>query len=650
MKMKSSVWAGVLAFAASMLLTACGSGNIVTSPALTLNVAFGLKQLQFSWAEVAGADVYRLLENPDGASGYHQVGADLPAGTTSTVVDIAVHRQNWSNALYMVQACNADGCSDSAAIDTITGMLQAIGYVKAGNTAAGDAFGVSVALSGDGATLAVGAQYEGGAATGINGALTNDCDAMTPINCASGSGAVYIYTLTTGGWRQTPTYIKASNTGAGDAFGSSVALSTDGNTLAVGAYGEDSAATGVNGTQTEICSGTLVNCANNSGAAYVYTRGVDGVWSGPSYIKASNTGAGDSFGVSVALSGDGDTLVVGASQEGSAATGIDGAQADDCVAATPVNCAAYSGAAYVYTRTTGVWSQTPAYVKASNTGASDAFGSSVALSADGNTLAVGASQEDSAATGVGGAQADDCVAVTPVNCANGSGAVYIYTRTTGSWGQVPTYVKASNTGAYDFFGVSVALSADGNTLAIGARGEDSAATGVNGTQVETCGALVNCANNSGAAYVYTRMAGGAWSGPDYIKASNSDAFDFFGQSVVLNADGNTLVVGAYQEDSVAAGIDGEPYDNQVYEAGAVYTYSRTAGGAWSDPTYIKASNTSAHDSFGISVALSDDGNTLAIGARGEDGAATGVNGAQANDCGAAISANCAAYSGAVYLY
>ena len=130
-------------------------------------------------------------------------------------------------------------------------------------------------------------------------------------------------------------YLKASNTGASDLFGLSVALSGD--TLAVGAYFEGSAATGIDGNQAD-------NSAVSSGAVYVFTR-TGGVWSQQAYLKASNTGGidqfglgGDQFGYSVALSGD--TLAVGARNEASAATGVNGNQAD--------NSAPTSGAVYVY--------------------------------------------------------------------------------------------------------------------------------------------------------------------------------------------------------------------------------------------------------------------------------------------------------------
>ncbi|QOJ04896.1 MAG: FG-GAP repeat protein [Planctomycetia bacterium] len=191
------------------------------------------------------------------------------------------------------------------------------------------------------------------------------------------------------------------------------------------------------------------------------------------YLKASNTGANDQFGQSVAVSGD--TVVVGAYREDSSATGVNGNQAD--------NSAADSGAAYVFVRSGGVWSQ-QAYLKASNTGADDRFGNSVSVS--GGTVVVGAYQEDSSATGVNGNGAD--------NSASNSGAAYVFVRSSGVWSQ-QAYLKASNTGATDQFGYSVAVS--GDNVVVGAPGEDSSATGVNGNGAN------NSAADSGAAYVFT---------------------------------------------------------------------------------------------------------------------------------------------------
>ena len=267
-------------------------------------------------------------------------------------------------------------------------------------------------------------------------------------------------------------YLKASNTGAGDAFGYyAVALSSDGNTLAVGAYQEDSNATGIDGNQAD-------NSAANSGAVYVFILS-GGTWSQQAYVKASNTQGSDYFGYALSLSSDGNTLAVGAKWEDSDATGVGG---DDTN-----NLASASGAAYIFSRSGGTWSQ-QAYVKASNTQLVDQFGQALALSSDGNTLAVGASREASAATGVGGDQSD--------NTASNSGAVYVFTRSGGTWSQ-RAYVKAPNTEMGDTFGgYGLGLSSDGNTLAVGAWQEDSAATGVGGDQSD------NSVSGSGAVYLY----------------------------------------------------------------------------------------------------------------------------------------------------
>jgi len=258
-----------------------------------------------------------------------------------------------------------------------------------------------------------------------------------------------------------------------------------------------------------------------------------------------------------------------------------------------------------------------AYIKASNTDANDTFGYSVTLSDDGNTLAVGARQESSAATGVNGDQAD--------NSAQSAGAVYAFTRDTGGVWTQQAYVKASNTDARDFFGLGITLSGDGNTLAVGADSEKSAATGANGDQAD------NNAQSAGAVYAFTRDTGGVWTQQAYVKASNTDADDFFGFGVTLSDDGNTLAVGAHGEDRAATGVSGGQADNNARGAGAVYVFTRDTGGVWTQQAYVKASNTDAADFFGISVTLSGDGNTLAVGAHGERSAATGVNGDQADN-------------------
>ena len=409
-------------------------------------------------------------------------------------------------------------------------------------------------------------------------------------------------------------YVKASNTDGDDRFGISVVLSDDGRTLAVGAYGEESDATGVNGDQTS-------NNTIDAGAVYVFRRNSEDEWAQEAYVKASNTGVGDKFGRSLALSNDGSTLAVGAALEDSDATGVNGNEADDTASA--------AGAVYVFRRdSSDDWTQ-KAYVKASNTEAGDQFGRSVALSDDGSTLAVGAHREDSNATGIDGDQNNDVA--SNVN----AGAVYVFRRdSSDDWAQ-EAYVKASNTGAGDQFGVSVALSDDGSTLAVGAFGEDSDATGVNGDQTS------NNAAEAGAVYVFRRDGSDDWAQEAYVKASNTGAGDLFGTYVALNNDGNTLAVGAYEEDSDTTGIDGTPNEGAT-NAGAVYVFRRDSSDDWTQEAYVKASNTGNSDGFGFFVALNGDGNSLAVGAYGEDSEASGIDQDQTN--------NDAETAGAVYVF
>lgn len=537
-------------------------GTSGTAPAApNVSLAFAIKQSQLSWPAVSGATHYRIWESPNDSTAFTQVGGDQTS--TSTTRPLALHLQ--LNARYRVQACNTSGCTNSATVTvasqlTPTSLRLAVGYVKASNTAADDGFGTSVALSGDGNTLAVGAPGEDGS--------------------ASNSGAVYVFTRSGGSWSQQGSPIKATSPAANDRFGGAVALSNDGNTLAVGAPGRNA----------------------DAGSAYVFVRSGTS-WTEEDNRTASNAGAGDEFGASVALSNDGNTLAVGAPFEDSSVTGIN----------QPSNeLASNSGAAYVFVRSVASWNQ-EAFVKASNTGAQDNFGRAVVLSNDGNTLAVGAPGQD--------------------DTAPGSGAAYVFVRSVATWDQ-EAFVKASNPDAQDAFGHSLALSGDGSTLAVGAYREASNATVIGGDQSN------NSAPDSGAVYVFLR-SGTTWNQQAYVKASNTQADDQFGWALALSSDGNTLVVGARYEDSNATGVGGDQTNNTPTNSGAAYAFVRS-GGTWAQRSYVKASNTGSGDQFAWSLALSADGNTLAVGANNEDSNATGVGGNPDDDS--------VSNSGAAYLY
>ncbi len=336
------------------------------------------------------------------------------------------------------------------------------------------------------------------------------------------------------------------------------------------------------------------------------------------YLKAANPDMGDHFacggslpghiGSALAISADGNTIVVGAPHESSAARGINGDAAD--------NSLYNSGAVYVFVRRGDAWVQ-QAYVKASNAGQSDLFGMTVALSADGNTMAVSAPWERSAATGINGDQNDDSMPQ--------AGAAYVFTRSGDSWSQ-QAYIKASNTGRPanaddpladgDQFGSSLALSGDGNTLAVGAITEDGAATGINGNAAD------DSAQSAGAVYVFART-GNTWAHQAYVKGSNTEAADLFGYDVSLSNDGNTLVAAGYDEDGPGRGVNVDQ-GNGGNGSGALYVFSRT-GTAWQQDAYLKGSRSEGNDALGFSVAISGDGNTIAAGAADEACLLGGIN-------------------------
>ena len=429
-------------------------------------------------------------------------------------------------------------------------------YVKASNTGAGDQFGTAVAISDD--LMVVGAPGEASDSRIVNGPGNNDL--------APNAGAAYIFVRKGFNFWSPEAYLKASDAVSGDVFGRSVAIS--GNTVVVGAPWK----------------------GTNAGAAYVFVRN-GSTWTQQAILKGSNTVAGDYFGEAVAVSGD--TVVVGAS-------GND----------------ALTGAAYVFVRSGTTWSQQK-LLKAANAEPGDRFGYAVAASGD--TAVIGAYNEASNASGVDG---------NPMNNdAPGSGAAYVFVRSGADWSQ-QAYLKASNTDPSDNFGVAVALS--GDTAAVGALLESSAATGVNGNEAD------NTAPAAGAAYVFVR-SGAAWSQQAYLKASNSGENDRFGRSVGLSVD--TLVVGAFGEASRATGVDGNQGDNLAPEAGAAYVFVRS-GTSWTQDSYRKASNTEAADFFGFSVAVS--GKLIVAGAYGEDSSAAGINGNQTADT--------APMAGAAYVF
>ncbi len=351
---------------------------------------------------------------------------------------------------------------------------------------------------------------------------------------APNGSAIHVYEKRDGTWKH-EARLTATKPGSFNAFGSSVAISGD--ILVAGARLDASAATGVNGDENDESS-------FGAGAAYVFERGPGG-WKRTAYLKASNAEASDGFGWSVAVSGN--TVIIGATGEGAIRSpGPPG----------PIP----SDAAYVFTKTAGVWSE-EAYLKASDPEESE-FGFSVAISGD--TAIVGALDFAFFST---------------------SGSAYVFARGPGGWQEQARLKGAGSPEGFDGFGFAVAAS--GDTVVVGtgfANGE------------------------SGSAEVFARSPGG-WRRQAYLKASNADRQDFFGGSVAIS--GDTIVVGAPGESSAATGIDGNGRNNDAPYSGASYVFRRRDD-RWSQLAYVKASNAEEGDYFGGSVAIS--GRHVVIGA------------------------------------
>jgi hypothetical protein len=404
--------------------------------------------------------------------------------------------------------------------------------VVASDRAVDDEFGRSVAISGDYAI--VGAALE--------------CHNATGGDSLYRAGSAYIFKNNAGTWTQMQKIV-ASDRGATDMFGITVAISGD--YAIVGANGEDEDATGGN---------TL----SLSGSAYIF-KNIAGTWSQVQKIVASDRAINDLFGGSVSISGD--YAIVGASNEDHDASGG--------------NTLNLSGSAYIFKNIAGTWSQVQKIV-ASDRGASDYFGNSVAISGD--YAIVGAYLEDHDVTGG--------------NTLSNAGSAYIFKNTLGTWSQVQKIV-ASDRGGEDRFGYSVAIS--GDHAIVGAILEDNDAVGG------------NPASNSGSAYIFKNTAG-TWSQLQKIVASDRETQDEFGFSVAIS--GDHAIVGAHFEDHNATG------GNTLLGAGSAYIFKNTTG-TWSQVQKIVASDRWTYDEFGRSVAIS--GDYALVSAFREDENATGGN-------------------------
>lgn len=386
---------------------------------------------------------------------------------------------------------------------------------------------------------------------------------------SDGIGKLVLASAILDSWKQQIRF--AANDGkVPNAFGYSVAISEDGSTAVIGAPGEK------------------IDENNNQGSAYIFTR-IGNTWAQQQKLTVSDVA--QFFGASVAVSGDGTTVLVtdtrhtvGAnSGQGSAyiftrvgsswiqqqqISAIDGKAQQlfgqsvslsvDGNTAILGTFSVNEGAAYVFTRTEGAWTQQQTLL---SPGTSDFFGLGVALSGDGEAAFVSAPSSD-------------------INGKESQGSVYVFTRVSGVWTNQQKLVAIEGT-AYGDFGRFMDISSDGNTAVISAAQDDSAG------------------HIHGTAYVFIRD-GNQWAQQVGLVPSDSQDGDGFGPSVSISGDGNVVIVGATHHD-----FDGGA------DQGAAYLFERS-GGAWTELKQLRETPGRSGNGFGL-AAISGDGETVIVG-------------------------------------
>ncbi|MCE2595824.1 FG-GAP repeat protein [Motilimonas cestriensis] len=491
-------------------------------------------QIQLSWQASKYAAQYDVCLKQD------TVNPCLVLATSAeNQVNLAAYQAKAvTTPTYFIRASNATGHTNSNELSIDLGQLvQSSAKVIASNAELKDTFGQYVSLSKDGNTLAVGSPME----DGENESLNN-------------SGAVYVYTRQpNGGWQQ-QAYLKANNAGNWDWFGASLSLSDDGNTLAIGAIGEASTS----------AAKPEENFADVAGAVYIFERSNNN-WQQTQYLKASsNIEFNDSFGYRVELSGDGNTLAIGA-------IGDDAANA-----AEPAdNSLEDSGAVYIFRRQADNGWQVAQYLKPNTLRRYANFGASIALSTNGQIMAVGAPHDS-----------------LPEH--RNTGRVFIYHADTNNNLQLKSAFASAAPGPNQSFGLDLDLNSQGSTLVVGANGNQQWA-------------------ESGA-YIYEYKEANNWQHSQTLQIADLSILNNFGSSVSLSDDGQFLVVGDKSDNS---GLIESPSDTSAEKSGAVYLFKRQ-GNAWDSGTFLKSKEILAATFFGKSLALSGDGSTLAVGADGTD--------------------------------
>ncbi|VAX00923.1 High-affnity carbon uptake protein Hat/HatR [hydrothermal vent metagenome] len=542
-------------------ISSCGGAKssapvVLSAPTTPVNVtlSYDVNQINFSWDTTNGATSYQLLSQLTPTGEF--VAIQEATISTTTSLTIPVHLHNWVTAQYKIRSCNSLGCIDTNAIAVKNQSANAIGYFKASNNNAGDEFGTAVALSGDGNTMAIAAPKE----DSFNVSVLDD-------NSAIDSGMVYIYKKINNKW-QFQQYIKPSLIQQGAEFGAALALDDTGATLIVGQH--------------------IGSSASLTGMAYIFEL-TNGQWSQIKSFSALKPLANDYFGFSVAISGDGNTVVVGA-------PGLN------------ANLPTSRGELLVLKKINFTWQRSGTQISASDSNDYEYFGISVDVNYDGTRI------------------------ISAKQFRASSVYVYDYKLLTGN--TIETWVEQkisaelilSSTNDNSGFGI-VSIDYSGDVIAFAQIGK----------QVQIFNNELDLVSNT-KSWVNTlrylsKNPGGVFGGGESFSALSigtgaAVSISAIRGSVVLSGDGKSLLVGAASEATNKKGVftgfsaSGTQELNGFY--GASYLFQATADNQWLEKRFIKSANTDTNDSFASAVAISNDGTSIAIGAIGESSDTIGI--------------------------
>lgn len=431
------------------------------------------------------------------------------------------------------------------AVLSLPALLSGCLFVKAPNRDAFDRFGEAVAINDD--IMVVGAANESSRDNRINGDQHD--------NSMPSAGAAYIYRNDPNKW-EFKTYLKPSNTHANQFFGASVDIESNSQLVAVGATYD-----------------------LHTGAVFVFREVAFNHWVELDKVKPFIVDFNDEFSYSVALSGDGRTLVVGAPGNDSGSAIINAGEHD--------NSMSDAGAVYVFKQNGNVWYQV-AFLKPANPDRGDRFGSSVDINFDGNTIVVGAPYERS------------CISGSPWdNRCMSAGAAYTFKLlgpSFSAWTQT-AYLKAPSPKVGDTVGYDVAINDFNTRIAVGAPG----IRWWYGTP------------DMPATHIYENHW--FWSHTQTLMPTIVQQEDKFGWSVDFSPNGQYLLIGAPGERSSGTGLDMPDDNDPNHESGASYLYVFD-GAQYTEKHYIKGASKDSGDQIGFSVAINTQ--MAAFGLPGDD--------------------------------